>query len=150
MMFNITQKTSLAEIDSYIRRKIEEKEIAIISALSYVGEQCVNEARDNGRYINRTGNLRSSVGYVIAKNGFVVSGGGFTQVAQGSQGSGEGKRFIDELVDKQKKGIYLIVVAGMKYSAYVEAKSLNVLSSAELLAESLVPSILKKLGFVKR
>ena len=149
-MFNITQKTSLAEIDSFIRRKIEEKEKAIVSALSYVGEQCVNEARDNGRYINRTGNLRSSVGYVIAKNGFIVNTGGFSQVAEGTQGTGEGKRFIDELVSKQRNGIYLIVVAGMKYSAYVEAKNLNVLTSAELFAESLVPNILKQLGFVKR
>jgi len=149
-MFNITQKTSLVEIDSFIRRKIEEKEKAIVSALSYVGEQCVNEARDNGRYINRTGNLRSSVGYVIAKNGFIVNTGGFSQVAEGTQGTGEGKRFIDELVSKQRNGIYLIVVAGMKYSACVEAKNLNVLTSAELLAESLVPNILKQLGFVKR
>ena len=43
------------------------------------------------------------------------------------------------------RGFVLIVVAGMHYAKYVEAKGLNVLTSAQLLAEEQVPIILNKL-----
>jgi hypothetical protein len=41
----------------------------------------------------------------------------------------------------------LILVAGKEYAAYVSARY-DVLDSAELLAEKLLPGILKKLGFL--
>jgi len=53
----------------------------LLSAIEKIGIQCVNEARVNGSYTDRTGNLRSSVGYVILYNGDVVSRGGCTPVA---------------------------------------------------------------------
>ena len=47
----------------------------------------------------------------------------------------------------RKKGIVLIVTAGMNYAEYVEARGYNVLSSAELKAEPLIKSLLTQLGF---
>ena len=38
---------------------------ATVTTLQYIGERCVAEARENGSYQDRTGNLRNSVGYVI-------------------------------------------------------------------------------------
>lgn len=35
----------------------------------------------------------------------------------------------------------------MNYAAYVEARNYNVITSAELLANKLVPQIMKQLGF---
>ena len=52
---------------------------------------------------------------------------------------------IAERVGKGTKGVALVVVAGMNYAAYVEAKGYNVLSSAEHLAERELPRMLDKL-----
>ena len=48
-------------------------------------------------------------------------------------------------VGKETKGVALVVVAGMNYAAYVEARGKNVLSSAEHLAERELPRMLEKL-----
>ena len=52
---------------------------------------------------------------------------------------------IAEKVGKETKGVALVVVAGMNYAAYVEARGYNVLSSAEHLAERELPRMLEKL-----
>jgi hypothetical protein len=59
------------------------------------------------------------------------------------------KTFLDELSQKRHKGITLIVCAGMNYASHVEARGYNVLTSAEILSERLVPEMMKKLGFEK-
>lgn len=114
-----------------------------IKAFTYVGEVCLREARINGNYRDRTGNLRNSIGYVVLRNGKTVAESGFSQTEGGSQG----EKVLSDLKKKYPFGIVLIVVAGMNYAAYVEARNYNVLTSAELLAESLVPKILTQIGF---
>lgn len=149
-MIRVTQTISQNEIDRFLMSEIERKEGVLVSTLSYVGETCVAHSRDNGKYLNQTGNLRSSIGYVVIRNGRVVINGGFEQVQNGSEGVTEGKKFRNDIISKNRRGIVLIMVAGMNYAAYVEAKNLDVLTSAELLAESLVPSLMNQLGFVKK
>lgn len=139
-------KTPLDEIANVIEGKLKAYQKVILNTLNYVGEQCINEARNNGNYLDRTGNLRSSIGYVVIDNGNVYSKSGFNIVKGGSQGKDEGLSYIAELVSRHSQGLVLIVVAGMNYAAYVETKR-NVISSAELLSESLVPRMLKSLGF---
>ena len=39
-----------------------------IKAFIYVGEACLKEARLNGNYTDRTGNLRNSIGYAVLFN----------------------------------------------------------------------------------
>ena len=70
-----------------------------------------------------------------------MSEGGF----QGPGGA-ESLEFAKKLAAGHVKGITLIVVAGMNYADNVEALNYDVLTSAELLAEQLVPQILEKLG----
>ena len=65
----------------------------------------------------------------------------------GGQGSSEGKAYVQTLVSKFPQGIALIVVAGMNYASYVSAKGYNVLDTAEVLAQRLVPQMLQQLGF---
>jgi hypothetical protein len=146
----IKRLTPDSNIDNYLSNLIARKEQVIIRNMCYVGEKCVNEARTNGGYIDRTGNLRSSIGYVVIADGSVVQMSDFSQVKQGAQGSTEGQSFINQLVWKFPKGICLIVVAGMNYATYVSAKGYNVLDSSELLAEKLVPQMLEKLGFKRK
>jgi len=117
-----------------------------IKAFTYVGELCVKEARIGGNYQDRTGNLRSSIGYTVLFNGSTYSESGFANTVGGSTG----KKIISSLKKSYSKGVVLIVSAGMNYAAYVEARNYNVITSAELLAEKLVPKILSQLGFTKK
>jgi hypothetical protein len=52
---------------------------------------------------------------------------------------------VEELAPQYTCGIALIVVAGMEYAATVAAKGYNVLDSAELTAQALVPKLLQQL-----
>lgn len=65
----IEMTTPMSEIDKFIADEIRKSEKDIIKKLSYIGEAAVNEARSNGDYIDRTGNLRTSVGYTILNDG---------------------------------------------------------------------------------
>lgn len=154
----IKQITPMSEVDNYLEEQLERREQAIIRNLEYVGEQCVNEAKrlpsppesmrrfkHQPNYIDDTGNLRSSIGYVIVKNGKVVKLSGFAVVKTGREGVRSGAAYARQLVRKFPRGIVLIVVAGMNYAAYVSAKGYNVLDSSELLAEQLVPNLMKQL-----
>lgn len=141
---SIYHKSPINHFAAQISAQIDRLEEASLHGLCYVGERCLVEARTNGRYKDRTGNLRSSIGYAVIKNGELYKVGGLIGKAEESQG------LIEKLVSKNSKGYVLIVVAGMKYATYVEAIGLNVITSAELLADKLVPEMLKKIGFAIR
>lgn len=146
----IKQITPQAEVDRYLGEQVERIEKQIIYNLSYVGEQCLNEGRSTNSYKDQTGNLRSSIGYVIVKDGNIITTSSFATVKAGHEGTKVGAAYARQLSREFPKGIVLIVVAGMNYAAYVSAKGYNVLDSAELLAEQLVPKLMKQLGFTKR
>lgn len=115
----------------------------VLERLYYLGEMCVNEARTMGSYTDRTGNLRSSVGYGVFKDGVELGVGGFEQVNNANEGMGEGRSLLRKIAGEQPKGSYsLVVVAGMNYGVYVEARGYNVLSSSELLAERELPRLM--------
>ena len=120
-----------------------------INVLEYVGEQCVIEARENGNYKDQTGNLRSSISYAIVEDGKISKHGLSAQYKQGKNGADTAKKYLEE-VGKRFSGTSLIVVAGMNYAAYVERNGYNVLTSAELLTDELVPKLLKQLGFTTK
>ena len=158
----IKQKTPMSEIDASLRRGVGKIIEAYIYRLSAIGEEVVNHARSlpsspqtmagkphKPNYIDWTSNLRSSIGYVISVDGRIVNQGGFHSEL-GDQGKKKGAAFAKQLVRRFPKGICLIVVAGMEYASYVSAKGYDVLDSSELLAEQLVPKMLRKLGLLKR
>jgi len=139
----------------------------IINTLCYAGEMCVNTAKslphppeslwkEDGavkssipphqpNYIDWTANLRSSIGYVVADDGEIVQAGGFEPIAGGEQGASNGRRFAEDLARTYSGGYVLILVAGMRYAAYVQSKGYDVLSSATIQAEELVPQLLGQL-----
>ena len=141
---HLSPKNALGQ---YLDKRAEEIEKVMTNNLIYVGESAVNEARTSGRYKDQTGNLRSSIGYLILKDGKVVKESAFPVVKGGNKGAQQGRQFIQSLISENASGLVLIVVAGMEYAAYVEAKNLNVLDSAEQLAERLVPQLLKALKY---
>lgn len=143
----IKRLTPTAEIDRYITGRVEDIKKAIVYNLCAVGEQVLNAARLTNSYKDQTGNLRSSIGYVVAVDGEIVQMSSFDTVKEGREGSRGGKEYAMQLVRDFPHGIVLIVVAGMNYASYVSAKGYDVLDSSELLADKLVPQMLQQLGF---
>lgn len=141
--------TPMSEINAAIQAEIERANMLTIRALSLLGEMCVIEAKDRPQessWYDQSGNLRSSIGYVIVRDGKIVAYSEFTQVKQGSDGVKEGKELAKELAKKYTSGYALIVVAGMNYAELVEAmESKNVLASAELFARQEIPKMMAKL-----
>lgn len=134
---------------NYVIKQQENAKQAVITVLNYVGLECIKEARQNGKYADRTGNLRSSIGYVVLENGKPLKKGGFQKVLNtATEAKSKSDNLIESLSATYKTGLVLIVVAGMDYAVYVEAKGYNVLNSAEILAKKLVPQMLKELGLL--
>lgn len=136
--------TSKEEIANTLAKGIEDAINEAVYTLSYIGEQAVNTAKTSRKYLDQTGNLNSSIGYVISVNGELAIKGKFEVVKDGEQGAKGGEQMAEALA-KAKGGIALIVVAGMDYAQFVSAKGLDVLDSAEILAESLIPQLLGEL-----
>ena len=143
----IKRLTPTAEIDRYIAGRVEAIKRALVYNLCAVGEQVLDTARLTNSYKDQTGNLRSSIGYVVAVDGEIVQMSSFDTVKEGREGSRGGKEYAMQLVRDFPHGIVLIVVAGMNYASYVSAKGYDVLDSSELLADKLVPQMLQQLGF---
>jgi len=143
----IKRLTPTTEIDRYIAGRVEAIKKALVYNLCAVGEQVLNAARLTNSYKDQTGNLRSSIGYVVAVDGEIVQMSSFDTVKEGREGSRGGKEYAMQLVRDFPHGIVLIVVAGMNYASYVSAKGYDVLDGSELLADKLVPQMLQQLGF---
>lgn len=129
---------------------LEEVEKAEIEALAKLGEECVTHAREIPAEVgfkDQTGNLRSSMGYVIFKDGVAIHTW-YEKVPPKKPKEGvvydgmERGKHLAEQVGSVTKGIVLVVTAGMNYATYVEAKGRDVLASAELLAQRKLPQIL--------
>lgn len=142
---SITRLTPENVFRGFVNTQVDRFQQALVYNLCYVGEQVVNAARSTKSYKDQTGNLRSSVGCVVAIDGEIVNLYGFEVVKGGEAGADEGKAYAEQLLDKFPSGIVLLVVAGRNYASYVSAKGYDVLDSAELLAEKLVPEMLETL-----
>jgi hypothetical protein len=143
----ITKLTTKADIEKYFMEAIDEKIEEIIRKFQYVGETCIEEARKSGEWQDQTGNLRSSIGYIILVDGKIEDEKIFKSEKGTDRETGvqTGEAFMNELTGQYPSGIVLIVVAGMKYAAAVAAKGYNVMDSAEVLAQDLIPKLLKEL-----
>lgn len=145
----IKMTTPISAIDAYINAELDRIHSLAVRTLCFLGEKCVIEARDRSpeaSWIDQSGNLRSSIGYVVVYNGRIVNTSGFTPVKGGADGAAEGRSLAEKLAKNYKRGYALIVVAGMNYAAYVEAlENKVVLTSAELLAKREMPSMVEKL-----
>lgn len=104
----------------------EEIDQEIIRAMSYAGEKFVKDAREmtksQGGFGDVTGNLRSSIGYFILKDGEIIK--------KDFTGSGEGEKnaMTELLFLSNKEGFQMIGIAGMNYASYVESKGYNVIT----------------------
>ena len=138
--------------------------------INAIGPMTVVNAREKSTFRDQTGNLQSSMGFVLAKDGKILETGGFTQIhgngenmaivsfknkegkevnfhAKGISGDGHeglvnGKQYAEELAGNAGKGYALIIVAGMNYAGYVESKGFNVLTKTGTYLESEVKGMI--------
>ena len=117
-------------------------EAATIYLLKYLGESLVKYAKDQHNYTDQSGNLTNSIGYVVVQNGTPVYYGELNQPGEGAEA---GLKLAMKIASQTPNSFSLIIVAGMNYAAYVEAKGYNVILPAELKAKSDFPTAMNKL-----
>jgi hypothetical protein len=139
----VTPKFNAADVRKQLLERKQRLEQATLFRLQRVGETFITNARSNDTYKDRTGNLRSSIGYVILKDGVQIGGALPGSKAEGVE---KAEAMIRRLTQTdQIKGFILLVVAGMDYAAAVEAKGFDVLTVSGLQAASDLKKALEKL-----
>lgn len=119
----------------------------ILRNLEYIAEDVLNDARRKGSYTDRTGNLRSSIGCRIYFNGNPVRS--YAVQLVGTPTEPERRLSLEELQSNfndameqyaaehiaDVEGYTIVLVAGMNYAYYVEAKGYNVLHESNVLLQ---------------
>ncbi len=131
-------------MDAKMRRIVESS----VQAMAFLGMKCVNYARsispDIG-FTDRTGNLRSSIGFKVFVGGNAVQED-YRQVLDGSDGMAKGKALADSVGARcGEHQILLVVTAGMEYAVYVESKGRQVITSSEQMAMQEWPSMKQRI-----
>ena len=142
----ITPKFSMSDIRSGLDNFLSEIEKKQIARLQMLGEMCVSHARSVPAlqgFEDQTGNLRSSIGYVVFVDGVAVHSL-YEEVKAGSIGAKTGEALAHK-VGQGTQGVCLVVTAGMNYALHVEARGRDVVTSAELLAIRELPRMLRGL-----
>lgn len=141
----IKQTTPDSVIDNYLKRCHELAMDLTYKAMAKLGELCINRIRDRSSddsWKDHTGNLRSSIGYMITRDGKPIVKGGFqpTSAPEGNGGKGRqnGENYVDSLTSQYASyQLAMVVVAGMEYAIYVEAHdNKDVLASTEIWARN--------------
>lgn len=138
-------RTNWSAMSEAIAERIARLEAVVVRRLLLAGEKCINEARMRGSYTDRTGNLRSSIGYEVVWDGAVVGSGIVRPTLNGAKAADECRAFLSSLATQHKDRNCLIVVAGKEYAAYVQNKGYDVLWSAETLGRQLMLDLAAKL-----
>ena len=151
----IEMKMDMRQIRDILNREAQKHIQRTITMLQYVGETIVNEIRTShiSDWTDQTGNLRSSIGYIITVDGKPINMSAFGKVVgpepdtNAPDGSQEGKDYASQLAALYPNGIALIVVAGMEYASYVERRdNKTVLAQGEIEAKRLVEQMIRELN----
>ena len=130
----------------YIAKVVANTNRLVLRRMAWVGENAVNLQRTNGNWTDQTGNLRSSIGYIIVKDGTVAQRGNIEQVKDGEQGVQNAISYLEQLASETPQNVVLIIVAGMEYAEYLKNRGYDVLDSAEMYASRELPKQLAKYG----
>lgn len=146
MSTGLTPIFTEADIRSWTEAFQEKAEEKIMTLLKAAGEEFVKYARELHTYEDHTGNLRSSVGYIVIKDGekviedFVESDKGTVKTI----GLGKAKQLAENIALTYTEGFILIGVAGMQYAAAVEAKGYDVITGGCDEAEGWMRNTIKE------
>ena len=141
------------DVKRFIEREAKRRVEEYVRILKRVGRETVKGIRDSdfSNWDDQTGNLRSSIGFIIVHDGNLIQKEGFVRVdgpkrdKATSDGSVLGIDYAESLARQYPKGYALIIVAGMDYAAYVEdIKGKQVLTGGELFANNRLAELMEK------
>ena len=141
--------SGIEDVVSTIREGVEEIISEVIDGLAVIGERVVSGvvSGELSSWNDQTGNLRSSVGYIVIRDGDIKAEGGFQSYGETGEGSERGRAFARGLIPQYPSGAALIIVAGMEYAAYVEAMdNKTVLAQGELETARLINELVERLN----
>ena len=128
--------TPMSSVNVYFEQSAKILHEALHTCFLKLGEEAKVKIRDRSAkesWIDQTGNLRSSIGYAIYNHGFADVISAFEIVRNGSDGASAGRDYIEQLAHEYANSYALVIIAGMNYASFVEAKdSKDVLASTEL------------------
>ncbi|WP_078063400.1 hypothetical protein [Bacteroides ihuae] len=134
----LTPMFSNDDLDQWFGIFQEKAEESIILLLKATGEKFVKYARELHTYEDQTGNLRSSIGYIIVHDGEMLLED-FKESDKGTEkakGVSTARQLVENIALTYSQGMILIGVAGMQYAAAVEAKGYDVVTGACSQAEA--------------
>lgn len=119
---------------------LQNVQVSLFEALDRAAIEIARLAKLTDTYKDRTNNLRSSIGYVLYNDGQKI-GGSFSKSGAGEEGNGNtgvalGEDVADKVASKYASGYVVVLVAGMEYAAYVEARGFDVISGATMQFEN--------------
>ena len=131
---------TMNDVKAHMDKAKQGFEESLLDEFRRTGEQFIADARSIRTYQDQTGNLRSSIGYALFKDGQMLE-----QTFPGGDVTGSGGTLAKWVANSYKRGYLLVVVAGMFYAQYVEAKSYDVLTGSSYTAETNIKARVKKL-----
>lgn len=131
-------------VTQVFKQVIEHNRQALIKRCVEMGEHFLSITHSMKGYQNQTHNLSSSKGYMVFDNGIKVAEGGFKQLSSLAK-TGAKLGIATAVREVQKQGIALIIVAGERYSAAVEAKGRNVITAETLSIETRVQKLIDEM-----
>lgn len=150
MALKIVPKFTKEQLPKLVGEKLQRFNDAVLLRFIRVGEQFINNSRNNHTYKDRTGNLTSSIGYIILKDGEQLTENFLEKPGPELKdeklvGAENAKKVAQELARQFPKGFVLICVAGMDYAAAVESKGYDVITSSAITAKDDLPKQLNQL-----
>lgn len=143
----LTAKVSPLKFRLDLQKLQKKTEAKIIKLLHRLGQEGVNYARINRGYTIQTANLISSIGYIIQKDGVVISEN-FDYPGKKPEGTNKGLEFARKFGSNYQTGYNLIFVAGMDYAMAVEARGRDVLTGSSIFIKQKMPEMVAKLNKV--
>lgn len=153
----IKSLTNEQYINQLLKKTIDNVSFVLFRRLSKIGEESVAIARNLGseyksmsakkreelrhrkhtpNYIDDTGNLRASIGYLVAIDG---------QVMISDFKKNESQQLAENVLKQHTLGVALIMTAGMEYAYTVSKKGYDILDSAEYNARKKMGDFIQKL-----
>ena len=141
--------TDMSKLFAKIDAKTEEAKASYTEAFEMACLDIFNLAKKTNTYKDQTNNLRSSIGFILYDRGELVTENfgmaGIGVEGDGSKGIVEGKRIAEEASKTHPESLIGVIVAGMEYALYVEAKGYDVLTGSCLQAKIVLEKYIKAL-----
>lgn len=132
MKFGIEVTTDTKALSMEIEKEIENQTIQHLSKILHRAIELVRTKMLNKSYQDHTGNLNSSTGFIIYKDGKVVHKD-FRESVIGTDKSTGIKKGLDIAMSelRESKGWGILFVSGMEYASWVESRGFEVLRGTQ-------------------